>query len=85
MEGLLLQAGVTPHDPLTGQPRGDTLGTVMEILRKTSLSRVKLHAGLGRLAARHVMASLDGTSLEGLSVTVALRRDDAGDLSSPGK
>jgi len=76
VEGLLLQVGATPPDPVTGRARSDTLQTLMQILRTTALSRVKAHAGLDKLAAKRVHLLLEGTALEGLSVNLALLRKE---------
>gem|GEM_PF-5417549 len=76
VEGLLLKVGATPNDPVTGKPRNDTLAILIDILRQTALTHIKAHAGLDKLSARRVNLDLEGTSLEGLSITVALLRVD---------
>jgi hypothetical protein len=76
IEGLLLQVGATPPDPVTGKPRSDTLQTLMEILRRTSLNRIKAEAGLDKLSAGRAHLDLDGIALTGFSVAVVLARQD---------
>ncbi|MDQ3814030.1 MAG: hypothetical protein M3347_08770 [Armatimonadota bacterium] len=76
VEGLLLQVGATPPDPVTGKPRSDTLQTLLQILRHTALTRIKAHAGLDKLAAKRIHLDLNGAALEGFSVKIALLRQD---------
>lgn len=51
LQGLLLQVGATPPDPVTGKPRSDTLQTLLDILRRTSLNQIKAEAGIEKLRA----------------------------------
>jgi len=76
--GLLVTDGARGHksDGTTTLPAG-TLRTLIEVLRRTSLSRVEAHAGLDRLAAQRLRLSLSGTALQGLAVGLSLRREDA--------
>jgi hypothetical protein len=76
LEGLLLQVGATPNDPVTGRPRSDTLAQVLHILRNTALNRIQAHAGLDELTARRIRLDIQGVSLESFGVTVALIRED---------
>jgi len=74
VEGLLLQVGATPPDPITGKPRSDTLQTLMDILRRTALNRIKAEAGLEKLNARRARIELNGLALQGFSLRVVLAR-----------
>ena len=78
LEGLLLQIGATPNDPVTGKPKSDTIGTLIDFLRRTALNRIKVHAGLEHLAARQLRLDLEGVELQGFSVGVALLRQGNG-------
>lgn len=82
VQGLLLQVGVTPNDPATGKPRGDTLQTLIAILRRTALSRVKATAALEKLAARRINLATEGVALSGLSIGVLLARRNEGPFAA---
>ena len=76
--GLLVTANAQGHkDSTTTKLPAGTLRNLIEVLRRTSLSRVEAHAGLDKLSAQHLRLVLSGTALEGLSVGLSLRREDA--------
>lgn len=78
VSGLLVTASAQGHKDagVTTLPAG-TLRNLIEVLRRTSLSRVEAHAGLDKLSAQRLRLSLSGTALEGLAVGLSLRREDA--------
>ena len=77
VSALALSAGAQGHKSggTTTLPPG-TLRSLIEVLRRTSLSRVEAHAGSDKLAAQRLRLSLSGTALQGLAVGLSLRRED---------
>ncbi|MDF2441016.1 MAG: hypothetical protein JWN98_2000 [Abditibacteriota bacterium] len=75
--GLLITAGARGHESASATTlTPGALRSLIEVLRRTSLSRVEAHAGLDKLSAQSLRVSLSGTALEGLAVGVSLRRED---------
>ncbi|HEX8832615.1 MAG TPA: hypothetical protein VF719_00365 [Abditibacteriaceae bacterium] len=76
LNGLLLQVGAKPINPVTGKPQSDTWSQLLHLLRNTALQRIKAHAGLDELLAKRLKAQVEGVALEGFSVGLVLRRND---------
>jgi hypothetical protein len=76
VKGLRLLANArTPHNP--APQRADTFSQLMNLLQRTTISRVEAHAGLEKLAARRLKLQLQGIALEEFGIDLKLLRQDA--------
>jgi hypothetical protein len=73
VQGLLLNAGITAPEPQETKER-DSRAALLAILKRAVKKQIEVHAGLEKLSARQINATVQKVALLGFRVGLSLRR-----------